>query len=158
MCCVAASPGNPNGPTIYVYSNYDGGQFTVSVDVNVPNLVLAFTSYEAMNVTITGPYIGNIVAVRYAGYNDVPGSSFTGVPANLVTVETFPAATLADPNGNTIIDCCYQGGCGDQGGCNTAAQIEDYFVQKVAGNVASFSCQYNAYVGTLSTANVASCN
>jgi hypothetical protein len=157
-CCPTPSPGNPNGPAIFLFTNYDGGPITVSVDTNVPNILLGFVSYEGMSVTITGQYKNNVTAVHYAGYNDAPGTTVSGVVPGIVTISQFPPVTLPDPSGSPSMVCNYQGGCADQGGCNTAAQVEDYFVTNFAGHVASHTCQYNVYAGVLSTSTVVACN
>lgn len=96
--------------------------------------------------------------MHYAGYDDVPGTKIDGVPANLVTIEKFPPVTLMDPSGNPSIVCNYSGGCANQGGCNTAAQVEDYFVKKLAGKIASHTCQYDVYAAPLGISTVAVCN
>jgi hypothetical protein len=156
-CCPSVPPGNPAGPSIIVFANYDGGQFTISVDVDVPNLVIGLVSYEAMTVDIVGAYAGNVVAVSYAGFDNAPGSSITGAPAAAVTIEQSPPATLFDPSGYPAMDCQYEPGCGSGGGCNTAAQAKDFFQQKFGGLIVSHLCQYGAYSGVLSTSVVSDC-
>ena len=157
-CCPTPSPGDPTGPSIFLFTNYDGGPITVSVDTDLPNIVLGFVSYEGMTVTITGPYAGNVTAVHYAGYNDPPGMTVAGVAPAIVSILQFPPVTLSDPAGSPSMVCNLGGGCGDQGGCNTAAQAKDYFVSQFAGNIASHACQYGSFAGALSTSTVAVCN
>jgi hypothetical protein len=157
-CCPTPSPGDPTGPSIFLFTNYDGGPITVSVDADVPNIVLGFVSYEGMTVTITGPYAGNVVAVHYAGYNDLPGTTVAGVAPGIVSILQLPPVTLSDPSGWPNMVCNAGGGCGDQGGCNTAAQAKDYFVSKFAGQIVSHACQYGVFAGALSTSAVSVCN
>lgn len=157
-CCPTANPGNAAGPSIYLFTNYDGGAVHVDVNTNVPDMILGFVSYEAMDIQITGAFAGNVKAVHYAGYDNAPGTTVTGVPANLVTISVYPPATLMDPSGNPNIVCNYEGGCANQGGCNTAAQSKDYFVTQHAGKIASHTCQYEVFAGALSTSTIATCN
>jgi|688.fasta_scaffold47300_2 gliding motility-associated-like protein len=86
---------DPNG-NLFLLSNYDGGIVTINVDVNIPNLVIGISTYEPVQVTITGPFAGNVSQVLYSGMNSNQNNnncgqgnfttSVTGVPANLVTI------------------------------------------------------------------------
>jgi hypothetical protein len=156
-CCPSVPPGNASGPSILLFANYDGGQFTISVDVDVPNLVIGLVSYEAMIVDIVGPYAGNVVAVSYAGFDGAPTTSITGAPSAAVTIETLPPVPLVDPAGQSMMLCQYEPGCGTGDGCNTAAQAKDFFQQKFGGLVVSHLCQYGVYSGVLSTSVVSDC-
>src|SRR6476469_4256247 len=59
---------NTNGD-LMLFSNYDGGTLTINVDQNIPNLKIGICSYEGVAVFLTGAFVNNVVAVRYAGYN-----------------------------------------------------------------------------------------
>ena len=154
-CCPGVPAGNPAGPSIVLFANYDGGQFTISVDVDVPNLVIGLVSYTGMNVSIVGPYASNVVAVSYAGYDDVPGTTIVG--GSGVTIEQSPPATLFDPSGSPTINCQYQPGCSEGGGCASSAQVKEFFQQKFGGVVVSHLCQYGVYSGVLSTSVISDC-
>ena len=100
-CATCAAP-NHCGPlnlcgladNLIIYSNYDGGTFTINVNEDLPNLAIGIVSYQPAVVTITGPYAGNVVAVAYAGRGSAPSTSVTGVAPSLVTIETLPPAPL----------------------------------------------------------------
>lgn len=133
------------------------GNLTINVDSNLPNIKIGINSYEALNVRLTGPYVGNVTQVVYAGYNDAPGSTITGVNPAIVSVLTRPAATVSDANGYPYIICNYSGGSGYQGGCNTRTQVQSYFQSVLGGSLSFHKCQYNAFSGTLNTSAGGSC-
>ena len=121
---------NQNG-NIVIFSNYDGGILNINVDVNIPNLKIGIVSYEAVQVNLSGTYVGNITGIEYAGYND--------------------------PNGYLYIDCGYSCGSGSQGGCNTAAQIYDYFENVFSGTVYTHETQYGCWSGTQNISDGGNC-
>ena len=147
---------NQNG-NIVIFSNYDGGVLNINVDVNIPNLKIGIVSYEAVEVNFSGTYVGNITAVEYAGYNNSPNTNcsqsiattaFTGQPGGVTPNIAFvPPVTYTDPNGYLFIDCAYSCGSGNQGGCNTAAQIYDYFETIFSGTVYTHETQYGCWGG-----------
>ncbi|HET6992835.1 MAG TPA: hypothetical protein VFJ43_15985, partial [Bacteroidia bacterium] len=116
---------NPSG-NIIIYSNYDGGPITINIDQNIPNLKIGIVSYEFARITITGTYAGNVTEVRWAGYNGANNhcslsaplyTTISGVPNNVDTIITIPAANYSNPNGYGFIICNYS--CDDttnQGG------------------------------------------
>ena len=138
---------------IVLFSNYDGGILNINVDVNIPNLKIGITTYEAVEVNIAGPYAGNVTQVVYAGYNSnnnhcttvIPTTTINGVPSNLVTIIFAPPATLSDPNGNSSIICAYSCGPGTQGGCNTSLQVMHYFTTTMGGSIFSYFTQYGCW-------------
>lgn len=146
---------NPNGNLI-IFSNYDGGTLNINVDVNIPNLKLGIISYEAVDVNISGAFAGNITAVEWAGYNaanghcvpNITNTVVNGVSAGIVTYSILPAATYSDPDGYSSIVCAYQCGAGNQGGCNTAIQITDYFLTSLGGTLYYHYLQYGCWSGT----------
>jgi len=150
--------GGAGGAVVMIYANYDGGTFTINVDSSEPNIKIGLDSYEAMHVTLQGPGVSHVSEVLYAGYDDVPGSVISGVNPTIVTILKAPAATVSDPNGYPSIICNYSGGSGNQGGCNTKAQIQAYFSTTLAAPIAFHNCQYGVYSGTLSTSAGGTCN
>lgn len=147
---------NQNG-NIVIFSNYDGGVLNINVDVNIPNLKIGIVSYEAVEVNLSGTYVGNITAVEYAGYNNSPNTHctpniattvFNGQPGGVTpNIAFLPPATYSDPNGYTSIDCAYSCGSGNQGGCNTAAQVYAYFENLFSGTVYTHETQYGCWGG-----------
>jgi hypothetical protein len=78
-CCFtgflsAQSVCNQNGNLI-IYSNYDGGIVTINVDQNIPNLKIGICTYEPVQVTLTGPFVGNVTQVIYGGFNSIQGNN-----------------------------------------------------------------------------------
>lgn len=155
---------NPNGNLI-IYSNYDGGTLNINIDQNIPNIRLGIISYEAVEVNISGAFVGNITAVEWAGYNannghctpNVPTTVINGVSSSIVTQSVLPAATYSDPDGYSSIVCAYSCGAGNQGGCNTAIQIADYFINSLGGNLYYHYLQYGCWTNTLNVSDGGNC-
>jgi len=155
---------NPSGNLI-IYSNYDGGTLNINIDQNIPNIRLGINSYEAVEVNITGAFAGNITAVEWAGYNannghctpNVPTTVINGVSASIVTQSIMPISTFNDPDGYGSIICAYSCGAGNQGGCNTASQIADYFLNSLGGNLYFHYLQYGCWAGTLNISSGGNC-
>lgn len=146
---------NSNG-NLMIFSNYEGGNLTVNVDVNIPFLRIAVVTYESATVTFTGPFVNNIISVDYAGYGDTAdqscGSSvgpvaFNGLPGGVIpTIAISPASTLPNSGGSPTMDCGYQcASSGNQGGCNTSDQIVHFFTSQYVNSFlyahyTSYSC------------------
>lgn len=147
--------GGGGGGNIVIFANYDGGVLNINCDVNIPNLKIGVCTYEPVTINITGPYAGNVTEVRYAGYvsttnNHCPNSptttTITGVSAGITSINFLPSATLSNPNGYSMIVCGYS--CStttNQGGCNTADQIQDYFETTMSGTMYSYYTQYGCW-------------
>jgi PKD repeat protein len=156
---------NPNG-NVVIFSNYDGGFLNIQVDVNIPNLKIGIVSYEAVEVTFSGPFVNNITGIEYAGFNSVTNAvcgsiattTFIGAPGGVTpNIEFLPPVTYSDQNGYIFIDCAFACGSGDQGGCNTAAQVYDYFETVFAGTVYSHETQYGCWIGTQNISDGGNC-
>ncbi len=160
---------SPNG-SILLFTNYDGGFLNINVDVNMPNLKIGIVSYEAVSVVLSGPYVSNITAVHYAGYNS-PNNTNCGVPPILTTtitgapvgvtpvIQFAPASPLNNPYGYPNIICGYS--CdtnANQGGCNTIDQIQAYFMGQFPGSIIRFhKVQYNCWAGTQAVSGGGTC-
>jgi len=158
---------NPNG-NLVIFTNYDGGFLNIDVDVNIPNLKIGIVSYEAVQVTFSGAFVGNISEVRYAGYNAnnnhcgalIGNTTITNAPVGAqVSVVFAPQATLSNPNGNGSIICGYScNTSGSQGGCNTVDQVEHYFLNTISGSVLhSHLVQYGCWQGTKAISTGGTC-
>lgn len=138
---------------VLVFANYDGGELTIDVDQNIPNLKIGICTYEATIINITGAFAGNVTEVRYAGFDSynnhcstIIDATVINAPGGAATSITFaPTVTLTDPNGYSSIICGYGCDSGNQGGCNTAAQIADYFVDLFNGNLRLYYTQYGCW-------------
>lgn len=141
---------------VIIFSNYDGGVININCDVNIPNLKIGVCTYEDCQINITGPFAGNVTAVRYAGFqgdNDncnsgVTTTSITGVSSSISTVLFAPSGVLSDPNGYPSIICGYSCGSENQGGCNTSAQIVAYFMNIFGGTLRYYYTQYACWNNT----------
>lgn len=150
---------NPNGNLI-IFTNYDGGQLNINVDVNIPNLKIGICTYEPVAVTISGAFSGNVTQVLYAGFNSTQNNnncglgnfptSISGVPAANANIITIPPVTVNNPNGfNGGIICAYS--CDittNQGGCNTIDQIQSYFTAQLGGTLYSLNAQYCCWLNS----------
>ena len=148
---------NPAG-NIVIFSNYDGGTLNINVDVDITNLKIGIVSYEAVEVNFSGPFVGNITEVEYAGYNNspntnctpsIPTTAFTGEPGGVTPNIVFaPAAPFSDPDGYDFMVCAYDCASGSMGGCNTPEQVYAYFEILFSGLVYSHETQYPCWIDT----------
>jgi hypothetical protein len=145
---------DPNGNLI-IFSNYDGGILNIDVDVNVPNIKIGVVSYEAIQINITGTYAANVTEVHYAGYNDPNDGCNQGVTTTVInstgssnSIVFAPPVTISNNYGYSSIICAAYS-CDNnvsQGGCNTADQIEGYFLTHFSGSVIrSHTLQYGCF-------------
>ncbi len=148
---------NPSG-NILIYSNYDGGNITINIDENIPDIRIGLCSYEELHVTITGAYAANITQVLYAGYNDGGVTSVDGVDPGIVDILTYPPVYLYDPDGNDYMVCAYE--CDTNyvpGGCNTVDQATDYFLTELPGTLRYSYYQYGIWSGTYDMTDGGNC-
>jgi hypothetical protein len=154
--CISVGGGGGN---VVVFANYDGGVLNINVDQNIPNLKIGVCTYEPVTINLSGTYVGNVTEVRYAGYvstannhcpNSPPTTTINGAPGGATTSVNFlPAATLSNPNGYSLIVCGYScSTTSNQGGCNTADQIQDYFTSTMGGTLYSYFTQYGCWSTT----------
>jgi PKD repeat protein len=138
---------------VMIFANYDGGELNINIDQNVPNIKIGVCTYEATIINIAGPFAANVTEVRYAGFDsfndhcsEVIAATQINAPAGAATSILFaPPASLSDPNGNASIICGYSCGSGNQGGCNTAAQVIDYFMDIFGGDLRFYYSQYGCW-------------
>jgi gliding motility-associated-like protein len=125
---------NPAG-NIMIYSNYDGGDLNIDVDVDIPDLKIGISTYEATDVTISGTYAANVTAVVFAGFNE---PTISGVDPGIVTVYAAAIGDVAITSvvgdlvisGAPIVNCMVGAeGCSEYatGGGNSSPQIVDFF-------------------------------
>lgn len=162
-----------------VYSNYDGGILTINVDQNIPNLKIGICTYEPVQVTLTGPFVGNVTQVIYAGFNSAQNNnncgqgnfatSITGVSASIVTInppQSPPQVgyTPAHGNGSGPWGGIMVGAAGlcdtntNAGGGNTPDEIVYYFENQTGGELYFHHTQYSCWLNqTLSLSNGGTC-
>lgn len=138
---------------VVIFANYDGGNLTINVDENIPNLKIGICSYEAVNITITGTYAGNVTAVQYAGFDSnnnhceevISNTTISGVSTSITEILFAPPSTFTTPEGYSSIICAYSCDTDWQGGCNTALQIVDYFENQFGGEMLMYYTQYGCW-------------
>lgn len=165
-----ASPFCNSGGNVVIFSNYDGGFLNINVDQNIPNLKVGITTYEKTQITFSGPYVGNITEVIYAGYDgqnnhcspSPSGTSISGVATNIATIYStntnLADASLQDNDGYPSIICSYT--CDTSvvpGGCNTPEQIVHYYLTEFGGTLYSHFTQYACWGGTYNISNGGNC-
>ena len=159
---------DPNGNWL-LFANYDGGNLNIVVDQNIPNLKIGICTYEPVNVNFSGPFLGNVTQVLYAGFNSAQNNNHCGFPIStstfnsinpaILTVNVAPPVTIISPpnpnyfnqpNGwNFGIICLYS--CDittNQGGCNTADQVLAYFQSQFGGSLRGLNVQYNCWLAS----------
>lgn len=151
---------DPSG-NLVIFTNYDGGEMTINVDANIPNLKIGICSYEAVRVNIVGTFSANVTQVIYAGYNNSPNTnctpnvsttSITGVSSGIVSINFAPPAGYSNPNGYGSVICGYScNTTSSQGGCNTPDQIAYYFTQQTGGTLRFQFLQYGCWANVTKT-------
>ena len=152
---------------LLIYSNYDGGRLLINIDEDIPDLRLGLLSYEYSIVEVMGPYAGNVTQVLFAGYNATNDhcnlgtggeNTVIGAPNAVIDILQFPPATVANPYGYGYMICCYN--CSTdtyQGGCNTADQVEAFFLATLGGSLRHHWTQYACWEGMISVSQGGTC-
>lgn len=153
---------NQNG-NVVIYSNYDGGTLNINCDENIPNLKIGISTYEPVIVNITGPFIGNITEVLYAGFNSSQNNnhcglgnittSISGVNPSLVQILTAPPLGYFPDhqNGQAYQSGLMVGVSGQcdtlywAGGGNTPDETVAYFINAFGGNLRFHHTSYNCW-------------
>lgn len=152
--CQVTGGGNAN---LIIFTNYDGGVLNINVDQNIPNLKIGVCSYEPVTINISGTYAANVTEVIYAGYvstnnfhcSNSPSTTTINSAFGTSNVNFLPPSTLANPNGYSSIVCAYSCSSNtNQGGCNTADQIVDYFQVTTGGSLLWYFTQYSCWNST----------
>ena len=164
--CNSTQGCNTNG-NLVIFSNYDGGILNINVDQNIPNLKVGICTYEPIQVTFTGAFVGNITEVIYAGMNSNQNNnncgqgnfttSISGVPASIVTISppmnpppvgyTPAHGNGAGPWGGLMFGTA--GLCDTTitaGGGNTPDEIVYYFVNATGGSLLYHYTQYACWL------------
>ncbi|MBK9759230.1 MAG: gliding motility-associated C-terminal domain-containing protein [Flavobacteriales bacterium] len=160
--CLQGQVCDPTG-NLVIYSNYDGGIVTINVDQNIPNLVIGICTYEPVDVTLIGPFVGNVVQVIYAGFNSVQNNnncgqgnfitSIVGVDPGIITISppqdppqvgyTPAHGNGSGPWGGGMIGVA--GNCDttqSAGGGNTPDEVVFYFEDQTGATLYAHYTQY----------------
>ncbi len=186
-CCIDPSPPPPPSANIcnangnlVIYSNYEGGVLTINVDQNIPDLRIGICTYEAVQVSIIGPFAANVTEVIYAGFDGANGpcgtnpttTTINGVPPGIVTqysqtlgniaIANFLGEPLA-PGFPPLVNCIVgaEGECStsNNGGGNSAPQIAQFFLAEFGPDAALFAhqVQYGCFTGTFNVSDGGNC-
>ena len=149
-----AQPICDDGGNLIIYSNYDGGILTINIDENIPDLRIGICTYEPIQVSFTGAFVGNVTQVLYAGFNSMQNNnncnqgnfitSISGVSPSIIGIETYPPIGYDNPNGHPNM-VGTGGNCSatePTGGGNTPDQIVYYFQQNLGGDFRFHYTQY----------------
>jgi gliding motility-associated-like protein len=186
-CCIDATPPPPPSANVcntsgnlVIYSNYQGGVLTINVDQDIPDLRVGICTYEAVTVNFTGPFVGNITEVIYAGFDGTngpcasnpPTTTITGVPAGIVTVYSQTLGNIAianflgeplGPGLPPLVNCIAgaEGECSasNSGGGNSAPQIAQFFLAEFGPGTALFAhqVQYDCFSGIFNVSDGGNC-
>jgi len=149
---------------LVIYSNYDGGMLTINIDQNIPNLKVGICTYEPIQVSFTGAFVGNITQVIYAGFNSIQNNnncsqgnfitSVTGVPTGIISILTNPQVGYTPTHGNG--SGSWGGGMSgvsgqcdtltDANGANTPDEVVYYFQQATGGQLLFHKTQYACWL------------
>jgi hypothetical protein len=144
--CTGAGPTVESATGDYVIlANYDGGRLVI--DVDQPITALAIVAYEPLDVVLSGTFAAGLRRVHIVGYNSMM-ARVSGVSAGIVERAGMPPATLTDPAGYAQMVCastCSPGA--DPGGCNTLAQVLDYFRVTLGPGRRWWHMQYSTFTG-----------
>ncbi len=184
-CCIDATPPpppsgcDPDG-NVMIFSNYNGGVLNINVDQDIPDLKIGICTYEAVEVNFSGPFVGNIIAVIYAGFdgsnnncgNGPATTVINGVAPGLVTqysqtlgniaIANFLGEPLA-PGQPALVNCITgaEGECStsNSGGGNSAPQIAQFFLAEFGPGSLLFGhfVQYDCFTGTYALSDGGNC-
>jgi gliding motility-associated-like protein len=155
---------------VVIFSNYDGGTLNINVDQDIPNLKIGICTYEPVEVTISGPFAGNVAEVLYAGFNSAQGSNNCGLGIPTTTISgVTPSITqilTAPPVGYEPLHGNGQGGWGGPfgapgqmvgvggqcdtlypaGGGNTPDEVVYYFLTAFDDDLLFHYTQYDCWL------------
>ncbi|WP_375754335.1 hypothetical protein [Corallococcus exercitus] len=134
---------------IVLFSNYEGGIFTLVIDQNLPNIQVGIVSYHPTAVTLTGPYVGNVSSVQVRSY--LSGSSVQGIDASRVTLLPAEPVTVEQAYASSQIICSTGLRINTwSNSCNTTTQIEEYFMSKFGEvSLLTHMTGYQAFTGSI---------
>ncbi|ATB31940.1 hypothetical protein [Melittangium boletus] len=115
---------------IFLFSNDAGGDYTLVVDQDLPNIQIGILSRRPTRVKLAGAYVGNVSAVRLVSeafqestVEGVTASRIQRVPSESVTVtQPYTPPTLVCTTGDRVLL--------SRNGCNSTTQVEEYFLSK----------------------------
>ncbi|MFM9006109.1 MAG: hypothetical protein ACKOSR_11500, partial [Flavobacteriales bacterium] len=159
-----ASPLCNGSGNLVIYSNYDGGSLNINVDQDIPNLKIGICTYEPVEVNITGPFVGNVTEVLYAGFNSSANNNHCGLGIFNTTISGVnPAITqilTAPPlgfetlhnngqSGSSGLMTGVSGQCDTlyyAGGGNTPDEVVTYFLNNLGDDLLFHHTQYNCWL------------
>lgn len=135
---------------IFLFSNSEGGTYTLVVDQDLPNIQIGIVSLAPSIVTLTGPYVGNVSTVLVSGYSTM--STVKGIDASKAQQDLQAPVTRQQAYADNEIVCAdgIRIKSYSNWGCNSSTQIEEYFLSKFGEvSVLSHMTRNNAFSGTI---------
>jgi hypothetical protein len=152
--CSEANQCLARAQNIAIYGDLQGGTFGIEVDKDIPDLAIGLVSNSIMNVTVSGAYAANVVAV-YMAVNEGMGS-VTGVSPSLVVWHRVPQATVDAGFSDQVIDC-ETPPSQPSFPCNPPAQVDAFFAKTLGGALLFNDCQAAPFTGTMLISAGGSC-
>ncbi len=159
---------NGNG-NLVIYSNYDGGILNINCDLDIPDLHIGICTYEPVEINISGPFVDNVTAVMYAGFDSNAGNnhcgygvfptSISGVDPAITEILTAPPLGYESQHGNGQSGGPYgfggimvgvSGQCDTlypAGGGNTPDEVVYFFVTNLGDDLLFHHTQYGCWLG-----------
>jgi gliding motility-associated-like protein len=153
---------------LVIYSNYDGGILNINCDADIEDLRIGICTYEPVQVNISGPFVDNVTAVMYAGFNSTAGNdhcgygvfptSISGVDPAITQILSAPPLNYESLHGNgqsggpygyTGIMVGVSGQCDTlypAGGGNTPDEVVYYFLTNLGDELLFHHTQYNCWL------------
>jgi gliding motility-associated-like protein len=156
--------------SVVIFSNYDGGTLNINVDQDIPNLKIGICTYEPVEVTISGPFVGNVAEVLYAGFNSSANNNhcglgnitttISGVDPSITQILTAPPLNYETKHGNGQSGWGgFGGGSGlmvgvsgqcdtlyPAGGGNTPDEVVYYFLNAFDDDLLFHHTQYDCWL------------
>lgn len=128
-CGPKARVDDPAGDTV-VIGNEAGGSFTLVVDVPIASVGVIARS--PVDLTLNGEHVSAVRVVHFVGEGAAASTLYAPRGVALERGGT-PAAPFADVTGHSTMSCasdCQPGRIPGDRGCNSAAQVREYFQRR----------------------------
>jgi hypothetical protein len=152
--CASLCNGNGN---LIIYTNYEGGFLNINIDQDIPNLKIGISTYEAAQISISGPFVGNVTEVIYAGYDDanntncgatITNTTISGVVPAIVRFIRAPLVGYRPKHNKgwpTVIGSSKCDTLSSSGGVNSPDEIVYYFTNATGGTLRFHNTQYGCW-------------
>jgi len=136
---------------IFLFSNDEGGTYTLVADQDLPNIQIGILSRKPTHVKVAGAYVGNVSVVRLVS-EKFSESSVDGVAAARVQLVPSEPVTIKQPYTPPMLNCAtgVRIPSWPVTGCNSMTQVEEYFMSKFGEvNFVSHLSQESEFSGSI---------